>query len=81
MLYAFKKKRLQPYRDLGIVLNLQQVSSRAMIQCSPFMFGSIAMDPVICELCYTETILQRNYRKMTILWSFSYNSFVKKIHG
>ena len=22
-------------------------------------------------------ILQRNYRKMTILWSFSYNSFVK----
>ena len=22
------------------------------------------------------TILQRNYRKMTILWSFSYNSFV-----
>ena len=22
-------------------------------------------------------ILQRNYRKMTIIWSFSYNSFVK----
>ena len=32
---------------------------------------------VICELCYKETILQRNYRKMTIPWSFSNNSFVK----
>ena len=28
---------------------------------------------------YKETILQRNYRKMTILWSFSYNFFVKFI--
>ena len=27
--------------------------------------------------CYKGTILQRNYRKMTIKWSFSYNSFVK----
>ena len=26
------------------------------------------------------TISQRNYRKMTILWSFSYNFFVK-FHG
>ena len=38
------------------------------------------MDHVIFELCYNETILQRNYRKMTILWSFSNNSFVK-FHG
>ena len=38
------------------------------------------MDQVICELCYKGTILQRNYRKMTIFWSFSYNSFVK-LHG
>ena len=29
------------------------------------------------ELCYKGTVLQRNCRKMTILWSFSYNSFVK----
>ena len=28
-------------------------------------------------LCYKGTILQRNCRKMTIKWSFSYNSFVK----
>ena len=35
------------------------------------------MDSVISESCYTGTILQRNYRKMTILWSFPYNSFVK----
>ena len=33
----------------------------------------------ISELCYTGTILQRNYRKMTIKWSFSYNSFVKSM--
>ena len=35
------------------------------------------MDCVISELCCKATILQRNYRKITILWSFSYNSFVK----
>ena len=42
------------------------------------------MDHVISEMCYKGTILQRNYRKMTILWSFFYsyfvNSMVKK-HG
>ena len=38
------------------------------------------MGHVISESCYKRTILQRNYTKMTILWSFSYNSFVK-IHG
>ena len=26
-----------------------------------FCFGSIAMDPVISELCYKGTILQRNF--------------------
>ena len=36
------------------------------------------MDPAISEPCYKGTILQRNYRKMTM--SFSYNSFVK-FHG
>ena len=35
---------------------------------------------VISEPCYKETILQKNYRKMTIIWSFSYNSIVK-FHG
>ena len=39
--------------------------------------GSIGMDHVLSESCYKETILQWNYRKMTILLSFSYNSFVK----
>ena len=28
-------------------------------------------------LCYKEIIIQRNYKKMTIIWSFSYNFFVK----
>ena len=35
------------------------------------------MDHVISEMCYEGAILQRNHRKMTILWSFSSNSFVK----
>ena len=40
--------------------------------------GSIGIDCVISESCCRGTILQRNYyRKMAILWSFSYNSFVK----
>ena len=63
-----------------------------IVQSSPFLktlcLGSIGMDPVISELCYKgtniflhkRTILQRNYRKMTISWSFSYNSF-EKFHG
>ena len=53
------------------------------VQCSPFITiysGFTGMDLVISESCYKGTILQRNYRKMTILWSFSYNSFVK-FHG
>ena len=41
------------------------------------MFGSIGMYHVASESCYEGIILQRNYRKMTILWSFAYNSFVK----
>ena len=50
-----------------------------MIQPSPFIMlclGSIGMNCVVSEPCYKWTILQRNYRKMTILWSFSYNSYV-----
>ena len=41
--------------------------------------GSIGMDRIINELFLNNkgTIFQRNYRKITILWSFSYNSFVK----
>ena len=39
--------------------------------------GSIGMGSVICKLCYKGTTLQNNYRKMTMKWSFSYNSFVK----
>ena len=42
--------------------------------------GSIGVDHVISELCYKRIILQRNYNKRTIAWSFSYDSFVK-FHG
>ena len=42
--------------------------------------GSIALDLVMSKSCYKGTILQTNYRKMTIKWSFSYKSFVK-FHG
>ena len=40
-------------------------------------FWSIGMDLVASELWYKLTILRRNYRKMTILWSCSFNFFVK----
>ena len=39
--------------------------------------GSIGMNLDISQLCYKGTILQRNYRKMTMNWSVSFNSFVK----
>ena len=54
-----------------------------LIQCSPFItlcLVSIGLDHYISESCYKGTILLRNNRKMTISWSFSYNSFVK-FHG
>ena len=31
----------------------------------------------LSELCYKGTIIRRYNRKMTILWPFSYNSFLK----
>ena len=55
-------------------------NTQSEVHCSPFIglcLGSIGMDSVIGELFYKGAILQRIYRKMTILWSFSYNSFVK----
>ena len=39
--------------------------------------ASIGMDHNVSESCYKGKILQRNCRKMTMKWSFSYNSFVK----
>ena len=45
-----------------------------------YVLGSIGTDCDIGESCYNGTILQRNYRKMTMKWSFSYNSFIK-FHG
>ena len=39
--------------------------------------GPIGMDGVISEPCDKGTTFTKNYRKMTILWSFSYISFVK----
>ena len=44
---------------------------------SPFIMLCLGF---IEMLSYNRTILQRNYRKMTNFWSFSYNSFVK-FHG
>ena len=43
------------------------------IQYSPFLtlcMGSIGIDLVISESCYKGTILQMNYRKMTIILIF-----------
>ena len=45
------------------------------------MFGvHIGTDSFISESFYKGKILQRNYRKMTVSWSFFLNSFVK-LHG
>ena len=44
---------------------------------SLYMFGVDRNGPCYKQTCYKGTVLQRNYRKMTILWSFSYNSFLK----
>ena len=45
-----------------------------------YVLGSIGLDLVINESYYKGTIIQRNYRKTNMTWSFSYNSFVK-FHG
>ena len=50
------------------------------IRCSSFItscLGSIGIDPVISDFVFLSEILQKNYKKMTMLWSFSCNSFVK----
>ena len=44
------------------------------------IFGSIKMDHATSKSCYKGKILQNNYRKMTIAWSFSFNSLVM-FHG
>ena len=46
------------------ILNLTHVSIIWHIQCSPLITLC-----VISELSFKREILQRNYRKMTILWS------------
>ena len=43
------------------------------------MFG-VHMDCAYSQLVIEGQFCKRNYRKMTISWSFSYNSFVKS-HG
>ena len=43
--------------------------------------GSIGMYRVLSEPRYKGTVLLKNYRKVTITWSFSYDSMIKKIEG
>ena len=46
------------------------LKSDCTVQCSPFILlylGSIPMGHAISELCYKGTILERNYRKMTLV--------------
>ena len=59
---------LRPLFCLFLSGGLRQV----LLKC---MFGVHRSEP-----CYKRKMLQRSYRKMTIKWSFSYNSFVK-FHG
>ena len=72
-LYLFPFIRLT--RTLCIDLNILNLCLN--IDTVQFLYNAIGMDNVVNELYYKGTISQRNYRKMTISWSFSYNSFVK----
>ena len=56
---------------------ITSIYSSVPLYCFSLYLESIEMDHVLSESCYKGTILQRSYRKMTMLWSFSYNSFVK----
>ena len=66
-----------------IHLDFAEVPVLFLLQCSSFItlcLWSKGMDCVISKRCYKGTSFKRNYRKMTISWSFSYNSFLK-FHG
>ena len=55
---------------------LQQAQLRQFTGIVQFLFSTM-FGVHRNQPCYKGTILQRNYRKMTMKWSFSYNSFVK----
>ena len=71
---------VQPRKTCTYITERLLIGCKESNQTKTLCLGFIGMDHVISELCYRGTILQGNYRKMTILWSFSYNSFVK-FHG
>ena len=82
-----KKKIVSPYIISSVNLDPGKMHSgfgqRIDKHCGPFKtscFGSIGMNLMKSESYYKGTILQRNYRKMTISWSLFYNFFVK-FHG
>ena len=59
------------------------INTKSQVRYRPYItpyLWSIGMDSIISEPCYSGAILQMNYKKMTITWSFSYNAFVK-FHG
>ena len=62
------------------MLSLGSIGMKPVMSDLSYKVGSIGMKPVMSDLSYKGTILQRHYRKITIKWSFSYNSFVK-FHG
>ena len=72
------------HRQANRITSFMYIATQTLeVQCSSLItlcLDSIEMAHVISELCSKGIILQRNYRKMTILWSFSYNYFVK-FHG
>ena len=76
-LVLVQPRKTRPFITQRLFIGRKESNQTKFIrQC----FVSIRIKSVISELCFEWTILQRNYRKMTILWSFSYNSFVK-FHG
>ena len=69
-------------QSLHFILSLRLYSSFITSRPGPFITLCLGYIEELgpCFKLFKGTILQKNYGKMTILWPFSHNSFVK-FHG
>ena len=77
-LVLVQPRKTHPFKTERLLMGRKE-SNQTSKQIMQYL-GSIGMDHVISESCYKRTILQRNDRKMTMKWSFSYQFYVK-FHG
>ena len=60
------------YAYSGIWILPPLIKKKSVVKVGPPLTKlSGSAHAVLCELCYKGSILQKNYRKMTISWSFS----------